>query len=209
MSAKTKHDDSSLSAYSLAKRNQIIQGALKVFLRHGYSGTSMNRVAEEAGVIKQTIYSHFTDKESLFTAIIENLTLAHFRQQFGDDIGAGQDPASVLRKLAGVFEGRQNDSSYIALMRTVIGESERFPELARLYTKTVIKPGIQMLTNYLKAHSELSINDPEAVARIFCGSLVNHILLQNILYGREIVPYEIERTVESLIEMILNQNPRG
>jgi hypothetical protein len=87
-------------------------------------------------------------------------------------------------------------------MRTVIGESERFPELARLYTRTVIKPGMQLLTNYLQTHPELGIKDPEATARIFCGSLVNHILLQNILYGNEIIPYEMERTIESLIGMI-------
>lgn len=194
-----------LSSYSKAKREQIIAGALKVFLKYGYEGTSMNRVAEEAGVIKQTIYSHFNDKEGLFKAIIESLTLQHFRAQFGADLPADIPPETALRKVGEIFLGRQKDPSYIALMRTVIGESARFPELARLYTSTVIKPGSAMLATYLKAHPELAIKDPEATARIFCGSIANNILLQEILYGKEIVPFEMQRIIDTLINMILQK----
>ncbi|MGL6341002.1 MAG: TetR/AcrR family transcriptional regulator, partial [Waterburya sp.] len=39
------------------KREQILQGAMKVFLQHGYAGTSMDRVAEVAKVSKNTIYN--------------------------------------------------------------------------------------------------------------------------------------------------------
>lgn len=54
-----------------SKRDQIVKAAVETFLENGYDGTSMNKVAEKAGVIKATIYSHFKDKEQLFTAIIE------------------------------------------------------------------------------------------------------------------------------------------
>ncbi len=192
-----------LSAYSKTKREQIIAGAVKVFLKHGYEGTSMNRVADEAGVIKQTIYSHFNDKEGLFKAIIESLTLEHFHAQFGGDLSASVPPETALRQVAEIFSGRQKDPSYIALMRTVIGESVRFPELTRLYTTTVIKPGSALLAGYLKAHPELKLKDPDATARIFCGAIVNYILLQEILYGKEIVPFEWQRIVDALVEMIL------
>jgi hypothetical protein len=61
-----------------SKREQIVRAALKVFLEKGYAATSMNRVADEADVIKATIYSHFKDKEQLFVAIIEEATIAKF-----------------------------------------------------------------------------------------------------------------------------------
>lgn len=200
------NEEQELSAYSKAKRQQIIDGALKVFLKYGYEGTSMNRVAEEASVIKQTIYSHFDDKQGLFKAIIESLTLQKFKEQFGaEEIDVAADPEFVLRKIAGVFAGRKKDASYIALMRTVIGESARFPELARLYTTTVIKRGIQILTTYLEAHPELGIKDAEATARVYCGSLVNTILLEEVLYGSEIVPFDMQRIVDALVAMVLKK----
>lgn len=204
MSTSNIVEHQELSSYSRTKRQHIVEGALKVFLKYGYEGTSMNRVAEEAGVIKQTIYSHFSDKEGLFKAIIESVTLQHLKDEFGgDEIGADTDPEFVLRKIGSLFTGRQNDKNYIALMRTVIGESSRFPELARLYTRTVIKPGMQILTNYLKARPELQLKDPEAVARIYCGSMVNYIMCQSILYASEILPFDMQRLVDTLVAMVL------
>jgi AcrR family transcriptional regulator len=208
MSAAELTAKDELSSYSRTKRDQIISGALKVFLKYGYEGTSMNRVAEEAGVIKQTIYSHFDDKEGLFKAIIESLTMRHFQEQFGEDLPAEIPPELALKKIAEIFLGRQKDPSYISLMRTVIGESERFPELARLYTKTVIKPGSAKLASYFKAHPELKLGDPDATARVFCGAIVNNIMLQEILYGKEIVPFDLQRIIDALIEMILGASAK-
>lgn len=55
---------------------------MQVFLKHGYAGTSMDRVAEVAGVSKNTIYNHFQDKEGLFTALIEQITTNRFQIVF-------------------------------------------------------------------------------------------------------------------------------
>ena len=165
----------------------------------------MNRVAEKAGVIKQAIYSHFCDKEGLFKAIVENLTIGQFKVQFGEKIDSDQPPEVVLRKIGAILAGRQKDKYYIALMRTVIGESSRFPELARLFTEVVIKPSIGALAAYFRAHPELDIEDGEAVARIYCGTLVHFIMVQEVLFGKELLPFEIDRLIECLIAMVLHK----
>lgn len=67
---------------STSKQEQILQGAIRVFLKEGYARSSMDRVSAEAGVSKQTIYSHFQDKEGLFKALIERLTLTCFQSIF-------------------------------------------------------------------------------------------------------------------------------
>src|SRR5258706_7341146 len=71
-----------LSAFSRRKREQILGAAIELFLAEGYAATTMNRVATAAGVTKQTIYSHFNDKERLFAAIIERVTIKHLDDQF-------------------------------------------------------------------------------------------------------------------------------
>jgi AcrR family transcriptional regulator len=65
------------------KREQILQGAIQVFLQRGYAGTSMDQVATIANVSKQTIYSHFQDKEGLFTALIERVTIERWQAEAG------------------------------------------------------------------------------------------------------------------------------
>ena len=55
---------------SAKKRRAIVEAARALFLRNGYLATSMDEIAAGAGVSKQTVYSHFADKEGLFTQIV-------------------------------------------------------------------------------------------------------------------------------------------
>lgn len=52
------------------KRQIILEGAIKVFTESGFDTSSMDKIAEVAGVSKRTIYNHFKSKESLFQAIV-------------------------------------------------------------------------------------------------------------------------------------------
>src|SRR6266481_1951833 len=54
-----------------AKRAAILDGARAVFMRQGFAQGSMDAVAAEAGVGKQTIYRHFRSKEELVEALVE------------------------------------------------------------------------------------------------------------------------------------------
>ncbi|MGF1431138.1 TetR/AcrR family transcriptional regulator [Kitasatospora sp. LaBMicrA B282] len=51
------------------KRKAIVRAARAVFGREGYTRTSVDTIAAEAGVSKRTIYNHFTDKEQLFQEV--------------------------------------------------------------------------------------------------------------------------------------------
>lgn len=187
------------------KQEQILQGAMRVFLQHGYVGTSMDRVAAEAGVSKQTIYSHFQDKEGLFVALIERVTIRRFQLEFGPEPLQGE-PTLLLRRLAEVFLNKMGDQDYISLIRVVIGESARFPELAKLYVHMVVQRSHSTLSHYFQSHPELKILDPEATAHIFCGSLVAFVLSQEVLHGRYTMPLEKERLIDNLVSLVLSSN---
>ncbi|GAA5069846.1 AcrR family transcriptional regulator [Thermocatellispora tengchongensis] len=53
------------------KRRAILDGALAVFARDGYSRASIDAISAEAGVSTRTVYNHFTDKAGLFQAVIQ------------------------------------------------------------------------------------------------------------------------------------------
>jgi AcrR family transcriptional regulator len=52
-------------------REKLLDSAAKVFAERGYRGTSVDLVAEDAGVTKGALYWHFKNKEELFFALIE------------------------------------------------------------------------------------------------------------------------------------------
>lgn len=175
---------------------------MQVFLNQGYASTSMDRVATAAGVSKQTIYSHFQDKEGLFTALIERVTIDRLQHELGSDTLIGE-PQVLLRQLAEIYLTKLADADYLNLLRIIIGESARFPELAQLYVRTVIQKGRLTLGTYFRSHPELKITDPEATAHIFFGSLVSFLIAQEVLHGKQIMPLAQEQLIDTLIAMVL------
>src|SRR2546430_6029030 len=89
----------------------IREAATALFLRSGYLGTSMDEVAALAGVSKQTVYTHFSDKEALFAALVDRST-AHAEAfletlavgpEEGGDVAGGL-PAPGRRYIASVVQ---------------------------------------------------------------------------------------------------------
>jgi hypothetical protein len=64
---------------------------------------------------------------------------------------------------------------------------------------------LEKLVHYLASHPELNIPDPEAAARIFLGSVVQFIIMQEILHGKEIMPLDKERLIDSLTHFMLSR----
>jgi len=184
------------------KQEAILQGAVRVFLRCGYAGTSMDQVAAEAGVSKQTIYTHFQDKEGLFTALMERMTIRRFQSVCQGRMLSGE-PEVMLRQFAETYLMQIADREYVALLQLIIGESARFPELAKLYGCTVIQRGRSLMAEYFRHHPELGFDDPEAIAQIFVGSLVSYVIAQEIFYGNESMPLSRDRLVDSLMQLVL------
>ena len=56
-----------------ARRNEIVDAAVPVFLRFGFKKTSMGAVAAAAGISRQALYLHFPNKESMFSAVVDGL----------------------------------------------------------------------------------------------------------------------------------------
>ena len=207
MLIRSRHQSENFSACRLPafnqKQEQILQGAMRVFLREGYSRTSMDRVSSEAGVSKQTIYSYFGDKARLFTALLEWVTVANYSDIMYVDENYSE-PETFLRSFTETYFTKIVDNEhYLGLFQLIVTESQRFPELAKLYTQVVIQRGRQLLVNFFNHHPDLGITDPEATAHIFMGSLVSYIMVQELLYGKEIMPLSRDRILDSLIKLIV------
>jgi AcrR family transcriptional regulator len=190
---------------SAQKAEAILEGAMQEFLVHGYAATSMDRVAAAAGVSKATVYSHFQDKEGLFTALIQRLVRERCRVIFSsqDSQLLQGEPSIVLRRLAtNMLDEIVSDPQLLAFMRLIIGESGRFPELARVFVRNLDKPVIEVLSQYLASRSELKLPNPEAAARVFIGTLVHFVIIQEMLHGKDILPMERDRLIDNLIYLI-------
>lgn len=171
---------------------------MQEFLARGYAAASMDRVAAAAGVSKATIYSHFGDKESLFKALVEQMAKQRMQSILGH-MDYDLEPRQALRRLfQDAIEDCCNNTEFHDFKRVLVGESGRFPELAKTFVEHLGKPGIEALTAYFRQSPAFDFPDPEAIARIVVGGIVHFGLMQHIMHGQEIMPMDADRVIDGL-----------
>lgn len=195
------------------KAEAILQGAIQEFLVHGFAATTMDSVAAAAGVSKTTVYTYFQDKESLFLAIIEQLIKHKYQAVFNPQKAQSMpgEAKAVLHRLANsMLEAMISDQESLGLFRLIIGESGRFPELARGFIRNFQKLVLKDLTQLFESHSELNLPDAEVAARIFLGTFTHFLMTSEVLHGKDIMPIERDRLVDNLINLLTsNQSLRA
>jgi len=187
------------------KTELILAGAMQEFLEHGYAGARIDKIVEAAGVSKATVYRHFPDKEALFTALIQQLACRKILFQFQNAQAFDEEPRVFLKRYAsGMLDNVANDPQILTFLRIVVGESGRFPELARAFVKNVEKVSLDFLTDYFSTHPQLQIADPEVAARAFIGTLIHFVLLRDVLQSGDLMPIDRERLLDSLLHLIIH-----
>ena len=186
------------------KHDAILDAAKRVFLREGYSA-SMDLVAAEAGVSKQTVYNHFGSKEGLFRAIVD-----HASGELLDALGDGDaraDPAATLEAVARRFLSMLLAPSHLALHRMLVAEAPRFPDLAREIYLGGPAHAARELAHYLAQESRkgtLAVADPALAAEQFFGALCGHLHLRALLSPRDAPgEAEIERAITHAVRSFL------
>ena len=176
-----------LSAYhrqvAATNRVAILDAATGLFLELGYDRTSLARVAEIAGVSKATLFKQFPTKAELFEATV---------------LAAGDTPASELVDppsgdfraglvvLGLAYVELLSRPRMADLIRTVIAESPRFPELRERTFDFGTLPALAALRRYFLAENAAGIakvDDPDAAATQFLGMIATVIFWPRLVHG--------------------------
>ena len=162
---------------SARKRRAIMDAATALFLRDGYRNTSMDQVAADAAVSKQTVYKQFADKEQLFRAIVLGVTsnseaiITRMTSVLrSTDVTSHAELRTVLTDLARRYIDGVLQPHVLALRRLIIAEAERFPDLARTYFEQAPGRAMEVVADALQNYTErglLAADDPRLAAAHF------------------------------------------
>lgn len=109
----------------------LLATACAAFLERGYDAVSLDAVAREAGVSKETIYRHFADKEALFRAAVEGLR-EPFSLRAGQIAAEGGAPWERLTRYARAIHDSAVEGGYLPSLWLTISIARRMPETAGL-----------------------------------------------------------------------------
>ena len=167
----------------LGKRQAVLDAASRIFLARGFAGTSMDAVAEEAGVSKITVYAHFSDKETLFSAMIRARCEAYNRpERFAEYVDL--PPRRALAEMGRNFLALLLDPEVLRLYRVIIGEAESRPEVSALFYEAGPERAIELFTDYFRRaalRGHFAIDDPAQAADDFLALLKGKLHLRATL----------------------------
>lgn len=186
------------------KRRAIAEAAIRVFIRDGFVGASVDAIASEARVSKPTIYAHFGNKESLFRSILSTImetTRDDFATWLDEPLGASGDLKSELRDYGRRWVRAVLRPDILALHRLVICEAQRFPELGETWYEAGPAYVDCKLARQLACLSEqgmLDVPDPMLAAQHFGYLLIGPLQTMLLFKPREqVTDDEINRFVEA------------
>lgn len=131
-----------------SRRETILDVAQASFLGNGYAGTTMSGIAGELGGSKGTLWSYFRSKEELFSAVVDRAT-EEFRRSLTVILNPGDEPETALRRFCDQFLAKVTSPEAIALHRLVVGETNRFPELGRIFYERGPRQTQLLLAEYI------------------------------------------------------------
>jgi TetR/AcrR family transcriptional repressor of mexJK operon len=165
------------------KRQAILDAATRMFLAHGYRGTSMEKIAQAAPVSKATLYNHFDSKNALLAAVISDLC-GSLLQTMTQATIESDDVENNLTQIATSAVDLIYTEDALAIYRLVVAESPDFPELGQLFYQSGPQTVLTQLEDYfrkLNAEGNFNIADPVFAADAFFSMLKGDLHLRCLL----------------------------
>lgn len=189
------------------KRDQILEAAREAFLRQGYEGSSMEAIAAAADVSIMTLYRHAASKDDLFSAVVESACdpndegeMAKFSKLLSKPID------EVFVGLAMIAQHRLADSQTVALMRAVMAETSRFPELGDIAYRGFVGRLQDMVAAVIGMRPEtaaLSKSAQRELGELFIDRLFGADILRVLLGLKGLTPAEQKQRAEHARDEIL------
>jgi TetR/AcrR family transcriptional repressor of mexJK operon len=181
-------------------RQRIIASAREAFMTEGYR-SSIDRIAQLAGVAKQTVYNHFPTKEALFDEMTrDNLNL--FMVSLS---GSPDNPRQTLLEFGRKYYESVLTGQCVAWIRMIAAEAPRFPEMAARSYQLGPVSMLEQLADFLRRAMELNKlrkDDPQLAAEILYGML-SGAERTRMLFGAEREPYDQEKRVVAIIDCFM------
>ncbi|MDA3919759.1 MAG: TetR/AcrR family transcriptional regulator [Salinisphaera sp.] len=166
------------------KSEQVLDAAKRLFIEHGFGATSMDAIARAAGVSKATVYAHHDSKQALFAATARRECRRVVGEMAIADGAQHLDLETALTRIGRSFIKAILSEETMALLRMVIAEVARFPEIGHIFYTSAPRQTQIDVTRYLQRARErglIQAADCELAAIQFLGMLRGDALIAGLL----------------------------
>lgn len=184
----------------------ILDAAFEEFAEKGYESTRLEDVAHRAGIAKGTIYLYFRNKEALFRAVLRD-QITHVLGDFEEYAQKSSRSADDLIRelLSRQYSQLVQNAKARAIVRLLIAESRKFPQLSEIYYNDMIAPGMSTIRLILEKAARSGGFHRTAIAEFPQLLLAPGVLavLWSLLFGAR-HPLDLERYREAHLQFVMS-----
>lgn len=185
----------------------VIDAAVQEFPANGYAATSMGAVAQRAGISTKTLYRLIPAKQDLFGLVVTD-RIGLFMLAIDDEALGALDLTEALERILIAYGRLTLTEETIQLFRLVIGECDRFPEIATSFYERAIVRTNAAIAAWLErqcARGLIRLDDPQAASGMLRGMMIQEPQRAAML-GQRPAPSaeEIAERAKSCAQLFLN-----
>lgn len=184
------------------RRARLVAAAEATFLERGYAAAATCEIAARAGMSKRTLYAVFPSKAELFGAVVRAMVAEDAELRVAEDAEPAKALGDYLQAVAAVIlSGRRT-----GLLRLVVAESPRVPELSEVFFREMLGGGPRELAGWLarrESEGTLRVGDSADAALMLFGMAVGHPHMQRLAGGDGIPDEALRRRIDRAVAIFL------
>jgi AcrR family transcriptional regulator len=182
---------------------EITQAALEAFTEKGYAATRVEEVAKRAGVSKGLMYLYFKTKEELFKAVVKSVVIRRMDQLIGNIETTDLSSEDFIRGPLSSFMKQVPGSPVAIVIRLLISEGPRHPDLVDYYYENVVAKGLAAITGFVERgveRGEFRKSVITELPQLFLAPVMLSIIWGIVFKTREL---DTDKLIETQIDMLL------
>ena len=186
------------------KRAAIERASMDLFVRDGFERTSVDAIAELAGVSKRTIYNHYGDKENLFLSVVREhfeamiAAVVELMDTYLTDVPEEAVEQNITEFSAQLALMAARSPERAAIIRVMMTEAPHFPELLEMQMRPRgITAAIAQRLVVLSARGLLDVPEPEEAANHLFALTMGQMNNRSLFGARPLTDAQITRMATS------------
>ena len=187
---------------------------MEVFSKSGFNGATTRKIAQKAGISEAMIYSHFKDKEDLYSAIIDQKMQESEPLYHPLDAMRKKDDERVFETIISNFMQRYSEDT--TFLRLLLFSALEGHELAGMFVSGPVRRFFDFLAEYVRERIDegaFKQVNPDIASRCLVGMVHYFILLKKIYGDETLQSIDINETIKTMInifcEGILREEQNG
>lgn len=182
---------------------EIADAAFKMFAEKGYAATRIDDVAKRAGVSKGLTYLYYKTKEDLFKAVVKNVVVRRVDSLIGNVESTELSSEEFLRGPLLDFMKKVPGSPIAIVIRLLISEGPRHPDLVNYYYENVVARGLGAIRQFVARGVERGEFRREALdhqPHLFLAPMMLSMIWRLVFTDK---PLDTDQLMESQVELLL------